>query len=237
MDLGNKIKATDAKWSFDKKVPKTFSQHIKNSVPFYDEGHNICIQLSDFFLKEKSNCYDFGCSTGTLINKISNRADKKINFYGIDIVKEMIIQAKKENKKTKTSNKINYINNDFLKTKIKKSDFILSYYTIQFMPPRYRQTLINKIYKSLNWGGGFIMFEKIRASDARFQDIFSLTYNDFKLKNNFSPAEIIYKSKSLKGVMEPFSDFGNTSLLKRAGFKDFIPVFQWLCFKGYLCIK
>jgi len=28
--------------------------------------------------------------------------------------------------------------------------------------------------------------------------------NDFKLKNNSSPAEIIYKSKSLKGVMEPF---------------------------------
>ena len=81
------------------------------------------------------------------------------------------------------------------------------------------------------------MFEKIRASDARFQDIFSITYNDFKLKNNFSPKEIIYKTKSLKGIMEPFSDFGNLSLIKRAGFKDVIPVFQWLCFKGYLCIK
>ena len=52
----------------------------------------------------------------------------------------MISQAKKENRKTKTSNKINYINKDFLKMKIKKCDLILSYYTIQFMPPRYRQT-------------------------------------------------------------------------------------------------
>ena len=26
------------------------------------------------------------------------------------------------------------------------------------------------------------MFEKIRANDARFQDIFSIIYNDFKLK-------------------------------------------------------
>lgn len=237
MNVGNKIKATNANWSFSKKVPKTFSKHIRSSVPLYEEGHNICIQLSDFFLKENSNCYDFGCSTGTLINKISNRIDKKINFYGIDIEKGMITQAKKENKRAKTSNKINYINKDFLKMKMKKCDLILSYYTIQFMHPKYRQTLINKIYNSLNWGGGFIMFEKIRASDARFQDIFSLTYNDFKLKNNFSPAEIIYKAKSLKGVMEPFSDYGNTSLLKRAGFIDFIPVFQWLSFKGYLCIK
>ena len=49
--------------------------------------------------------------------------------------------------------------------------------------------------------------------------------------------EIINKSRSLKGVLEPFSDRGNTDLLKRAGFKDIITVFQWLCFKGYLCIK
>ena len=118
-----------------------------------------------------------------------------------------------------------------------KSDLILSYYTIQFIPPRHRQTIINKIYKSLNWGGAFIMFEKIRANDARFQDIFSIIYNDFKLKNGYSPDEIINKTKSLKGVLEPFSDFGNLGLLKRSGFKDIIPIFQWMNFKGYLSIK
>ena len=129
------------------------------------------------------------------------------------------------------------MNENIEKKKIKKSDLILSYYTIQFINPKSRQQLLNKIYKSLNWGGAFIMFEKIRASDARFQDIFSITYNDFKLRNNFTASEIIHKTMSLKGVMEPFSDFGNTGLIKRAGFKDMIPIFQWLCFKGYLCIK
>ena len=237
MKVGNKIKVKNAAWTFNNNVPKTFSKHIKNSVPFYIEGHDICIQLSDFFLKEKSVCYDLGCSTVTLINKISLRNNKKINFIGIDSVKEMLIQARKENKFKKNSNVISYVNQDFLKMKLKKSDLIISYYTIQFIQPRYRQEILNKIYKSLNWGGGFIMFEKIRASDARFQDIFSITYNDFKLKNKFTPSEIIYKTKSLKGVLEPFSDFGNLSLIKRAGFKDIIPVFQWLCFKGYLCIK
>ena len=120
---------------------------------------------------------------------------------------------------------------------VKKADLIISYYTVQFIPPKNRQLIIDKIYKSLNWGGAFIMFEKIRASDARFQDIYSLMYNDFKLKNGFSEKEIINKSRSLKGVLEPFSDRGNTDLLKRAGFKDIITVFQWLCFKGFLCIK
>ena len=237
MKVGNKIKTKNASWTFDKNVPKTFSKHIESSVPFYKESHNICVELSDFFLKKNSYCYDLGCSTGTLLNKLSNRNDKDINFIGIDTIKGMIVQAKKEMKIKKNSNKIKFVNGDFLKLKLKKSDLITSFYTIQFINPKHRQQVINKIFKALNWGGAFIMFEKIRASDARFQDIFSTTYNDFKLKKNFSPSEIIYKTKSLKGVLEPFSDYGNMSLIKRAGFKDVIPVFQWLCFKGYLCIK
>ena len=28
---------------------------------------------------------------------------------------------------------------------------------MQFIPPRFRQEIINKIYKSLNWGGAFII--------------------------------------------------------------------------------
>lgn len=235
---GDNILTKDSSWSFGKNVPKKFTKHISKSVPFYLEGHEIITYLSDFFLKEKSICYDLGCSTGTLINKISKKHDKKkISFYGIDSVKEMIQQAKKENKKNFSNNKIIYKNSNINKVSLMKCDMILSYYTIQFIPPRHRQSIINKIYKSLNWGGAFIMFEKIRANDARFQDIFSIIYNDFKLKNGYSADEIINKTKSLKGILEPFSDFGNLGLLKRSGFKDIIPIFQWMNFKGYLSIK
>ena len=88
MKIGNRISANNASWTFDKNVPKNFTKHIKQSVPYYNEGHNICLQLSDFFLKDKSICYDLGCSTGSLINKLSLRNDKKINFVGIDSVKK-----------------------------------------------------------------------------------------------------------------------------------------------------
>ena len=234
--LGDKIYARNASWSFDKKVPKNFTKHISKSVPFYLEGHEIICEISDFFLKEKSVCYDLGCSTGILLNKICNRhKDKKIEFIGIDSVKAMVNQAKKENKKK--TNRIKYLNKDIRKFVFKNSDLIISYFTMQFIKPEYRQTMINKIYKSLNWGGAFIMFEKIRASDARFQDMYSIIYNDFKLKNGFTPSEIVHKTRSLKGILEPFSDYGNCGLLKRAGFVDYITVFQWMSFKGYLCIK
>ena len=37
--------------------------------------------------------------------------------------------------------------------------------------------------------------------------------------------------------MEPFTIQSNIDYLKRAGFKDIMPIYQYLCFKGFLAIK
>ena len=116
-----------------KNVPKKFTKHISKSVPFYLEGHEIIVFLTDFFLKKKSICYDLGCSTGTLLQKISKKHnDKKIKLYGIDSIKEMITQAKK-NKSIKNSNKIIFQNKNINKLSILRNDLIISYYTLQFI--------------------------------------------------------------------------------------------------------
>ena len=148
----------------------------------------------------------------------------------------MIRVSKKKIKKSKVSN-IVVLNKDFSDVKLLKSDLIISYYSMQFVDPKKRQEILNKIYKSLNWGGCFVMFEKFRGPDARFQDIFTQIYNDYKESNGFSVDEIFNKQKSLRGVLEPFSDFGNIGLLKRAGFKDISSVAQLISFKGYISIK
>ena len=231
ISAGQNIKVRDGEWSFSK-IEKKFDQHINTSVPFYEEGHEIIKNISTFFLMEKSRCLDIGCSTGTLLNEISKKLNnRKIFFTGIDTQKGMIREAKKKNKN------INFYNKDFFNSNFEKQDMIISYYTAQFIPPKRRHIFFKKVYNSLDWGGAFILFEKIRAPDARFQDIFSLIYQDFKIDKGHDYASIVAKSKSLKGILEPFSDKGNIFLLKNSGFKDITPVFQWLSFKGYLCIK
>ena len=85
-------------------------------------------------------------------------------------------------------------------------------------------------------GRCFCTFEKIRGSDARFQDILNFLYFDFKTKS-FSQSEILNKELSLRGVMDPFTIKANLDFLKRAGFKDIMPIYQYLCFVGFLAIK
>jgi tRNA (cmo5U34)-methyltransferase len=234
-EVGLKIHADNASWTFGGNVANNFSDHIKRSVPLYELGHDLVCKLSDFFVKDDSTCYEIGVSVGDLIAKLARHNNKKnAKWIGVDTEKSMIAEAKNQTSGLKNvSLEIADVNlYDF-----EKSDFIVSYYTIQFIQPKLRQQLINKIYESLNWSGAFVWFEKIRGNDARFQDIITTLYNDYKLEQKFNSDEIISKTRSLKGVLEPFSTQGNLDLLKRAGFVDIQIVMNYICFQGFLAIK
>ncbi|MCR4337228.1 MAG: methyltransferase domain-containing protein, partial [Candidatus Omnitrophica bacterium] len=179
---------------------------------------------------------DLGVSTGNLTRKLALRhqARPDVQFIGIDVEENMIKEAQDT---TKGLSSISLSVDNIATFDYQKSDFIVSYYTMQFVPPHIRQDVFNRIYQSLNWGGAFLLFEKVRACDARFQDMMQTLYVDFKLDQGYSSDEIVSKTKSLKGVLEPFSTQGNMDLLKRAGFVDIMTVFKYICFEGFLAIK
>ena len=228
------IRALSSSWTFGNKVANKFEKHIKQSVPLYNEGHELILMISDFFISKDSLVYDIGCSTGNLVKKISSRHRKKdFKIFALDIEKEMINFAKKKN----SDKKIKYLNKDIVKHKLNKCDLIISHYTMQFVQPKHRQLLFDKVYKSLNWGGALIIFEKVRANDARFQDMVTSIYYNYKELQGFTPEEIYNKTKSLKSVLEPFSSEANIDMMKRAGFKDIMSLQKYICFEGWIAIK
>ena len=203
-------------------------------MPFYKEGHDIIEGLSHFFMSDESLCYDIGCSTGLLINKLSSSCNSKnVRFVGIDSVLEMIKFANTKNCQKNSK----FICESILDFELEKSDFIVLYYTLQFIKPSVRQLIVDKLYNSLNWGGALILFEKVRAPDARFQDITSSLYSDYKVELGYSSEEIMNKASSLKGVLEPFSTQGNLDMLTRSGFKDIMTIYKYVTFEGFLAIK
>jgi len=221
VSTGDRIKADNASWSFAGDVAKNFDDHVSKSVPQYLEGHGLVVDISDFFLQRGSVCYEIGASTGALIEKVAlHNKSKKIKAIGIDVEKDMVAFARKKCAKSPVS----FLHGDVSAIELEKADLIIAYYTIQFIPPKRRQEVINQIYEALNWGGAFVMFEKVRACDARFQDILTSMYLDYKLRNGYTPEEVLAKMRSLKGILEPFSTQGNLDLMERAGFKDVISV-------------
>jgi tRNA (cmo5U34)-methyltransferase len=236
MKVGQKIEVENAGWTFGGDVADTFVDHIKVSVPLYESGHDLICQMSDYFMADGSTCYEIGVSTGELLKKLAvhNGAKPNAKWIGLDTVDEMVGKAKVHCADVPN---IDIQLDDARLYDFEKSDMIVSYYCMQFIPPRDRQALFDKIYESLNWGGAFVLFEKTRAPDARFQDIITTLYSDFKLRNGFSPDEIVGKTRSLKGILEPFSTQGNIDMMKRAGFVDIMTVQKYLGFEGFLAIK
>ena len=90
-------------------------------------------------------------------------------------------------KNNKNISNIKILNKDIVKNKLPTEiDLITSFFYNRFIKPSNRQKVFNKIFKSLNWGGAFIFFDKVRAPDARFQDIMSQIYINYKLDRNFT---------------------------------------------------
>jgi tRNA (cmo5U34)-methyltransferase len=234
--VGQNIETQRAGWRFDGSVADTFVDHVRQSVPLYDEGHDLVCQLSDFFVHDDSVCYEVGASTGQLLRQLAERhaSKPKVRWIGIDPIEPMIEKAREH---CEGVDNIELVVDNALTFDYEKADLIVSYYCIQFIHPKHRQALFDRIYERLNWGGALILFEKVRGPDARFQDMMVSLYNDFKVRQGFDAGEILNKTSSLKGVLEPFSREGNLGLMQRAGFTDIATLMKYVCFEGFVAIK
>jgi tRNA (cmo5U34)-methyltransferase len=233
-ELGQGIRAGNGRWTFAG-VAETFEEHIERSVPGYRDGHALIAKLSDWFVYDGAVALEIGCSTGALTRRLADwHAGRDARFVGLEIEAGM---AETAARLAADDPRIDIRHEDALTADLGTCDLVTSYYTMQFVRPALRQRMFDRIYESMNWGGAFVMFEKVRGPDARFQDILAQLYADHKLEQGFSEAEVVGKARSLKGVLEPFSTQGNLDLLARAGFRDVMVVWKQLCFEGFLAIK
>ena len=224
-----------SRWTFSGNVSKLFDKHIAKSLPLYHQVRWLCLEIADHFLKDKSVVYDLGCSTGTFLKslQLKHQKRKKINYIGIDIVPEMINYARKLNH----AKNIKYEKKDLINAKFKKSDLIFSFYTLQFIDLKDREKIINNVYKSLNLGGAFILSEKIFSEYPKNQSMNNDIYTLWKLNQGFSKSEVIKKSQSLRGVLNPNSSKKNIELLKKSGFDNIEVITKYLNFETILAIK
>lgn len=233
--VGQDIDARNAAWTFEG-IEERFDEHVRLSVPLYDEGHELACRLGDFFLPPNATIIELGTSTGVLAKKFldfhKDRAD--IRYVGIDKVEGMVAVARQ---RCEGDERAKFVHADITAVPFDEASLVLSYCTMQFVHPKVRQEVFDKVYRALHWGGAFFLFEKVRAPDARFQDLVTQLYHEFKLRNGFDEKEILNKQRSLKGVLEPFSTQGNLDLLARAGFRDVMTLIKYVCFEGFLAIK
>ena len=227
-------------WRFNDKVAENFDIHVKQSIPHYNDLQNYLVQLCEWFLKDDTNIYDLGCSTGETIKKITKlKISTNFSIIGIDNNKKMIKLAKdKVNQFNKKNIKITFEHKDLNKIKtFKKSNLFYSILIFPFFSYQQRMALLKKIFSSLEFGGALISVEKIHSSNSHFEDILNQLYFDFKLKQKLSEKEILDKAKSLRSSMYLLNEKNLFKSLKDTGFKSYEVFFRCFNFIGYIAIK
>ena len=109
-------------------------------------------------------------------------------------------------------------------------------FTLQFLPVKDRADVIKKIYSGLNKGGCFIFAEKIICSDAKFQEMLTFNYYDYKA-DHFSADEILDKEKKLRSMLKPNTWDEIKNMLADANFKLIQPFWMDHVFVGGVAIK
>lgn len=213
-----------------------FDEHIDKSIRGYSTLHDDIVKMSRYFVEGDTNVVDIGCSTGkTLASMYEQNKDFAINttYRGIDYAEGFVEDMKKRNKEYPSLILTHGDVRDFV---FENCSLITSIFTLQFMPRKDRQEVLNEIYNGLNPGGAFIFAEKTYSCNSKVQDILTFMYYDFK-REAFDTEDIMNKEQTLRNMLRPNTWTELSNMLKEAGFTSVQTFWQNHLFVGAIAIK
>ena len=195
-----------------------FDNHIDKSIRGYSHLWGDILTLSKYFIEDYTQVVDIGCSTGKLLKGMIEQNNEHIpnaQYTGIEIEDDFYGDYNFDENKYE---QLSYFRGDVRDYNFQNCSLVTSIFTLQFMSPKDRQDIINKIHSGLNTGGAFIFSEKTFSCNPRIQDMMTFTFYDYKRKN-FSDKEILDKEVQLRHMMKLNSKTELYEMLNTAGFE------------------
>ena len=231
-----KDKIDISKFIFDQKVVDVFDDMVLRSVPGYKQMIELIGLAGRSYPLKNSNVYDLGCSTGAVTLSIaSNLKSESVKIFSIDNSQEMIEQCSKNLLGTEAN--IHYICDDIENIQFDNASLIVLNLTLQFINPKYRSDLINRIFKSLLPGGALIISEKIIHKNESINKSLIGLHESFKRENGYSKTEIAQKRKAIEDVLIPEPIEQHLKRLSDAGFEKPLVQMQCINFASFLAVK
>ena len=212
-----------------------FDNHIDKSVRGYSHLWGDILSLSKYFVEDYTQVVDMGCSTGKLLKGMIEQNQKHIphaQYTGIEIEEDFFGDYTHDEEKY---HQLNYFRGDVREFDFQNCSLVTSIFTLQFMSPKDRQEIINKIHSGLNTGGAFIFSEKTYSCNPRVQDMMTFMFYDYKRKH-FTDKEILDKEVQLRHMMKPNTKTELYKMVQDAGF-EIHTFWQNFNFVGIVALK
>jgi tRNA (cmo5U34)-methyltransferase len=194
--------------------------------------------LTRQFAQPHTRLYDLGCSLGAAaISMHDGLKQSGCKIIAVDNSEAMISRCNSSLNQIGQEHPIEFICSDILDADIKNASVVVLNFTLQFVDPRFRCALLEKIYSGMTDGGVLILSEKVKSEDERVNELLIDTYHAFKRANGYSELEISQKRTALENVLIPESVKEHRDRLVRTGFKSAEQWFQCFNFMSMLAIK
>ena len=225
-------------FQFDAEVVKVFQDMIGRSVPGYELTLPLIGLIAARYVRPNSHVYDLGCSLGAASVIMRNHIKQDgVQMVGIDNSQAMVDQCRVNIANDASDVPMEILLGDIREADIQNASMVVLNFTLQFIDPADRDTLIQRIYAGLNPGGVLVVSEKVVFDSEQQTDRFIDLHHDFKRANGYSELEVAQKRTAIMNVLIPETIADHQKRMLNAGFKSAELWFQALNFCSMLAIK
>lgn len=226
-------------FSFDQQVVQVFPDMIKRSVPGYEKIINSIAMITQRCAVDKTNLYDLGCSLGAATLSMRRGLIEKsgCKIISVDNSSAMVESCKQHIQAYKSDVPVTVIQDDICNIKIENASVVVLNFTLQFLTPEKRLSLLTNIYQGLLPNGVLILSEKFVFDDPTSHQLLIDLHLDFKRSQGYSELEISQKRSSLDNVLIADTVEQHIQRLEKAGFQHNDLWYQCFNFGSILSIK
>jgi tRNA (cmo5U34)-methyltransferase len=232
------LSGKDAIYSQPQAVAEVFPDMIQRSVPGYATIIDTIGQLVGRFAQDDSHIYDLGCSLGAASLAASKhlRANN-CKILAIDNSPAMVERCRLHTKAFKSDTHIDVICDELQNIDINNASVVIMNFTLQFINPDQRTTVIDRIYHGIKPGGVLILSEKLLDPQPKANELLIDLHHEFKRRNGYSDLEISQKRSALEDVMRIESFESHQQRLLNIGFAEVVQWFKCFNFASIVAIK
>ncbi|MFU2114951.1 carboxy-S-adenosyl-L-methionine synthase CmoA [[Pasteurella] aerogenes] len=225
-------------FTFDESVAEVFPDMIQRSIPGYSNIITAIGMLAERFVTENTNVYDLGCSRGAAtLSARRHIRQPNVKIIGIDNSQPMVERCRQHINAYHSDIPVEILCDDIRHVEIKNASMVILNFTLQFLPPEDRLSLLEKIYAGLTPNGLLVLSEKFRFDEEKVNDLLIDLHHQFKRANGYSELEVSQKRTALENVMRTDTVETHKVRLKSVGFSHIELWFQCFNFGSMIAIK
>jgi tRNA (cmo5U34)-methyltransferase len=225
-------------FAFDDAVADVFPDMIRRSVPGYETVISLLGVLAQQYAQENTHVYDLGCSLGAATLSMHRQTrTSNLKHICVDNSEAMVKRCKSRLARHMPDADLSVICDDIQDIEINNASLVVVNFTLQFLSPDSRLTLLKKIYDGLLSNGVLVLSEKLVFEDEAESQLQIDWHHTFKSANGYSDLEISQKRVAIENVMIPDTLEKHQKRLQQAGFENSYQWFQSFNFASLIAIK